>query len=125
MAARMVYQIPKCSHITPYLTELHWLPVEYRIQFKVILHTFKGLHKLAPVYICNMFKLKSSPYSLRSNGAITLVILKTTCKTLEDRSLAVAGPTLWNNLPESLRSMDNLDQFKAELKTFLFRKAFF
>ncbi|XP_067045506.1 uncharacterized protein [Acropora muricata] len=40
-SARLVYCAPKSCHITPLLRELHWLPVCYRIEYKIILLTFK------------------------------------------------------------------------------------
>ena len=41
-----------------------------------------------------------------------------------DRSFSVAAPTLWNNLPASLRSMSSISSFRSQLKTHLFRLAF-
>ena len=55
MAARLVYKLPKFSHITPLLINLHWLPVEYCIRYKILLFTFKAIHQSAPHYINNMF----------------------------------------------------------------------
>ena len=45
-------------------------------------------------------------------------------KSFGDRSFSVAAPTLWNNLPASLRSMSSISSFKSQLKTHLFRLAF-
>ena len=43
-AARLV-KGPKCSdHVTPILKNLHWLPVEKRIEFKILLRTYKTIH---------------------------------------------------------------------------------
>jgi len=53
-AACVIFMKSKYRHITPLLKELHWLPVTYRIQFKVILITFKALHDMAPSYISNL-----------------------------------------------------------------------
>ena len=36
-AARVIFQIPKFDHITPALIDLHWLPVTFRVQFKLLL----------------------------------------------------------------------------------------
>ena len=41
-----------------------------------------------------------------------------------DRAFKVAGPKLWNTMPQSLREISKLNMFKAALKTLLFRKAF-
>ena len=124
MAAKIVFQARKCDHVTPLLKELHWLPVYYRITFKVLLYTFKGVHKLAPQYICDMFRVRHATYSLRSASSLTLDVPKTKCKTLKDRSLPVAGPVLWNSLPSYLRDIVNFDLFKKNLKTYLFNLAF-
>ena len=34
-AARFTCFIPKFAHITPVLRELHWLPVKFRVEFKI------------------------------------------------------------------------------------------
>ena len=43
-AARLITFTPKFDHISPVLFKLHWLPVEYRIQYKIGLLTFKAIH---------------------------------------------------------------------------------
>ncbi|KAL0149802.1 hypothetical protein M9458_054850 [Cirrhinus mrigala] len=45
-AARVLTYSKKSSHITPILHRLHWLPVRFRIQYKILLITFKILHYL-------------------------------------------------------------------------------
>ena len=47
-------------HITPFLRVLHWLPVQYRVVFKILLLTFKPIHKLAPTYISDLVSLKDT-----------------------------------------------------------------
>ncbi len=144
MAARLVFHLPKFSHVTPLMAELHWLPVRYRIQFKLLLFTFKGIHGLAPKYISDMFTIYSSQYSFRRNstiddinfefGVVTepirqqsvvyLHVPKTKRVTFEQRSLAVAGPTLWNKLPMHIRCTTDIEVFKNQLKTFFFKLAY-
>ena len=50
-AARLLMHVGKRSHITPILYQLHWLPIQARIKFKIILFNFKAVHNLAPSYI--------------------------------------------------------------------------
>ena len=50
-AARLAAGQPRAAHIRPVLKELHWLPVEQRITFKVLLLFFKALNNLAPPYL--------------------------------------------------------------------------
>ena len=53
-AARLTSMSPKADHITPLLIELHWLPVEQCINFKVLLFTYKIVNGLAPMYPCEL-----------------------------------------------------------------------
>ncbi len=144
MAARLVFKLSKFSYVTPLMVQLHWLPVSYRVKFKLLLYVFKGIHGSAPKYICDMFTVYSSHYSFRRNSVIMdikyengeiaepiqqnkvfyLKVPKTKRVTFESRSLAVAGPTLWNELPIHLRSITDLDTFKRQLKTHFFRLAY-
>ena len=50
-AARIVTFGKKTDHTTPVLRKLNWLPVQYRIIFKILLLVYKGLNGLAPTYI--------------------------------------------------------------------------
>ncbi len=47
-AATVLTQTKSWQHITPTLKQLHWLPVKFRITFKLLLLTYKSLHTLAP-----------------------------------------------------------------------------
>ena len=67
-AARLVCSTPRFNHVTPVLFSLHWLPVAYRIEFKILVLTFKAIYQLAPSYICNLVRLKEKcKYQLRSS----------------------------------------------------------
>ena len=46
-AARLVGNTNRFCHITPILKELHWLPIKFRIHFKLLLLVFKCIHCLA------------------------------------------------------------------------------
>ena len=74
-AARLVFQESKFCRITPLLRSLHWLPVKYRIDFKILLLTFKAIHKIAPDNISDLISLKGSTrYSLRSSNTMLLSV---------------------------------------------------
>ena len=125
-AARLVWQESKYCHITPLLRSLHWLPVRHRIDFKILLLTYKAIMGLAPIYIKELVTVKQQgKYSLRSNSGLLLQppSFKSSV-TLGDRSFAVAAPKLWNSLPLSVRNRASFATFKKSVKTFLFGKAF-
>ncbi len=65
-AARLLTGTKKRDHITPLLISLHWLPIRYRIQYKVLLYIFKSLHGFAPEYVSDLISLHQPLRSLRS-----------------------------------------------------------
>ena len=116
-AARLISNVPRYSHITPVLCSLHWLPVKFRIDFKILLLTFKAIYGHAPGYLTDLIAIKvQTRYTLRSASGLTLnypsVKLK---KTLGDRAFSSAAPTLWNSLPLHIRLVDNFERFKSVL----------
>jgi len=119
-AARLVLCGRKYEHITPLLKELHWLPVEQRIVFKILLLTFKAVHNLSPSYIRDLLQTYKPVRSLRSSAMNMLVILRSRLKFYGDRAFSVYAPKLWNNLPEHIKCRPNLCTFKSSLKTHLF-----
>ena len=123
-AARTLSLTRKFDHITPVLKELHWLPVERRVEYKVILMCFKCLHGLAPEYLCELIKWHSPNRRLRSESQHLVAEQSWNLKTFGYRRFAVAAPRLWNQLPLPLRSMEELSHFQAGLKTHLFSKEF-
>ena len=66
-AARLICNVGRFDHISPSLKMLHWLPIKFRIQFKILLITFKAIHGLAPAYLIELITLKTQcTYNLRS-----------------------------------------------------------
>ena len=50
-----------------------------------------------------------------------LIIPRTQYTTFADRSFSVYGPRIWNALPKRIQEIENLDQFKKQIKIFLFQ----
>ena len=124
-AARLVSLSKKRDHVTPILQELHWLPVQYRIDYKIALLTFKALNGMAPSYLGELLTRYIPSCKLRSSSGLLLRHPKKR-KTMYygDRSFSAAAPKIWNNLPADIRSLTSLDPFKKALKTFIFKKAY-
>ena len=124
VAARIVTGTKKYSHITPVLSELHLLPVKYRVEYKIGLIVFKYLHTLAPSYLADLLHPYVPTRSLRSASKGLLQVPKSRLSTFGARSFASFAPRLWNDLPFALRSLESLDTFKSMYKTYLFKKCF-
>ncbi|KAL6455414.1 hypothetical protein MHYP_G00361580 [Metynnis hypsauchen] len=123
-AARLLVGVKKREHITPILASLHWLPVRFRIDFKILLFVFKCLHGLAPLYLSDLLHLYAPSRSLRSADLSLLAVPKTKRKLRGDRAFSVAAPKLWNDLPLHIRQADSLSAFKSSLKSHFFSLAF-
>ena len=103
-AARLITRTSRGSHITPVLKDLHWPPIQYRIQFKILVITYKVLQGQSPLYVRNLLQVYKPTRNLRSqNHATALVVPKSRKVMFGDRSFATAAPRLWNSLPEGIR----------------------
>ena len=114
----------KSDHITPILRSLHWLPVKYRIDFKIIILTFRILHGQAPEYMCSMINRQVNSRCLRSSSKVRLIVPKVRTKQYGERAFSVVSPKLWNALPDSIQTETNFITFKKKVKTYLFKAAF-
>ncbi len=123
-AARVVARCNKYEHISPVLQNLHWLPVNERIEYKILVLVYKALHDLGPTYIQDLLQEYQPTRYLRSCAKHLLVVPKYRTKSFGDRCFAKAGPTLWNSIPISIRQSKDLNEFKRSIKTFLFKQAY-
>ncbi len=119
-AARVLTRTRKYDHISPVLSTLHWLPTKHRIDFKILLITYKALNGLALQYLSELLSHYSPPRPLRSQNSGHLIISRISKSTAGGRSFSYLAPKLWNNLPNTVREADTLCQFKSRLKTHLF-----
>ena len=100
------------------------MSVIYRIQYKILLITYKAITGKAPDYLCILISIKASARSLRSSKEIMLHVPVSKLKSYGDGSFSVTGPVLGNRLPERVKSAKTMEHFKSLLKTYLFDAAF-
>jgi len=112
------------SSLTPILRSLRWLPVHFRVIFKILLLTYKALNGLAPDYIRDLLRFNISGRTLRSSNNRLLDEPRANLKMHGERAFSVAPPRLWNKLPLQIRLSSSEAVFKATLKTYLFKHAF-
>ena len=104
--------------------ELHWLDVPQRVVYKLGVMVFSCRHGQAPQYLsdlCQPVSGVASRQHLRSASRRQLVVPRYRLSTYGRRAFAVAGPSVWNSLPDNLRDLAvGSDSFRRSLKTFLF-----
>jgi len=129
--ARIITRTSRFSHITPVLRSLHWLPIKHRILFKTATIIYKFLHTGIPAYFnphlvrytCTVNTRRGSP----DNVYLHIPIYKTSInksKVQFQNSLSYDGPSLWNALPDEIRSAPTLSCFRRKLKAHLFQTAY-
>ncbi len=123
-AARVLTRSRKYDHITPILQSLHWLPIKFRISYKILLLAYKALNGLAPAYLTSLLSRYNPSRSLRSQNSGLLVVPRIAKSTKGGRAFSYLAPKLWNSLPDNIRGSDTLSLFKSRLKTHLFSQAF-
>jgi len=103
-----------CDHetiMTSALQELHWLPIHYRIQYKLCLLMYSVCQQHCPVYSSNM--VQSVANSTHRQG-----LRSSTCPTrtkLGERAFSVSGPVAWNALPATVHNTTYSKLFKRLL----------
>ena len=121
--ARVVTRARPFAHAPPLLQSLHWLPIKFRIIFKVRLLTFKTLQSGQPSYLHSILTKATPSRTLRSNQGPLLIVPRVRTVT-GSRAFSSCAPALWNSLPLSLRSLDSTACFRKHLKTYLFGLAY-
>ena len=115
----VVTKSPPFTRSVPLLRSLHWLPVKYRVHFKIHLLTYKALHEEQPVYLRSLIATSIPSRSLRSNRGIALSVPRFRTNT-GTRAFSSCAPSLWNNLPLAVHSATLVATFRRRLKTYLF-----
>uniref|UniRef100_H3AIY4 Uncharacterized protein n=1 Tax=Latimeria chalumnae TaxID=7897 RepID=H3AIY4_LATCH len=111
------------DHIFLILQEFHWLPIRWRITFKVLVLVYKSVKSLGPIYLQDVLTPHVPACSLRSSQGNLLMAPRVRTRAGE-RPFSFYAANLWSALPPNLRSSPSLCIFKSSLKTFLFSSAF-
>jgi len=110
------WRVQKNGIIIPILRSLHWLPVRYRVEYKLLIFVYKSMNSLAPPYLSALLTEHRPSRSLRSSNQ-RLRVLSVKTKVPLPCLFCIVGPRLWNDLPTSIRMASSLSVFKSKLKT--------
>ena len=139
----IISRIDYCNSLL-YGIKLHWLPVRWRIKYKIALITYKTLKGDGPEYLRELLEisqksLRSDKHlkptvpksklknggdrsSLRSDKHLKPTVPKSKLINGGDRSFSVCAPIVWNSLSTEIKDQP-LTSFKKDLKTVLFKKS--
>ena len=129
-AVRFVFNIydykDKRQSISPLLKELHFLPVRYRIDYKIALLTFKCLNNMAPRYLSSLIGLRKPNRRASRLDDDYYMLIRPAAPNYKrtEGAFSHAAPRIWNSLPFRIRCINELDYFKKHLKAYYFDIAF-
>ena len=100
--------------------KINWLPTRERFEQCMCVNIFNFFAKTAPIYISEMYNpVEQSRHTRRSLKQLKLPNQKTNRGL---KTLSYIGPKLWNALPTSILSVDNVNNFKHKLKENFFKE---
>jgi len=105
---------------TAILSELHWLPVQSRITFKIACLAYKVLTTGQPYYLRSLLHCYTPHRTLRSVNNQRLLEQPRVSTEFGKRSFSHLSPKTWNSLPLELRLAPTFNTFKHHLKIYLF-----
>ena len=105
---------------------VHFLPLRYRILFKIALLVYKCINNNAPLYLKELIHLREpTNFSLRIDDDFFLLNCPNTPHfKCTENSFCYSAPKVWNSLPYNIRSSESVKVFKKKTKTFYFQKAY-
>ena len=116
-ACRIIFGLKKRTDVTEKMKSLHWLKINERIVFKILLLVYKGVNGLAPAYINELLSFNNIVTSNKRRSSLHISLGEPSHR----RAFQTVAPKLWYNLPESIKSCTSTELFKKRLKTHLFK----
>lgn len=111
IAARMITGTRSTDHITAILKSLHWLPVESRINFKILLITYKILNGKSTSYLESGIQECLPSRTLRSSTRSLFIFPTIKSNSYGGRAFPAAAPELWNSVPEYIKTAETVEMF--------------
>ena len=125
-AVRFIFNKSKRSHASNFLKEVHFLPIRFRILYKINMLIYKCINNMAPSYLQDLIQLRFPTVNdvRLNNDYFMLEHPPLTTFTSTTKAFSYCAPLTWNCLPYELRSCENISLFKKRLKTHYFDLAF-
>ena len=125
-AAKLIMNKHQLDSLTTIMVQLHWLPIRFRCEYKMLLHVYRCIKGQAPEDLQQKLLLRNpAQMTCSATECNFLQIPHNRSKMLADHGFSSAGPRLWNSLPLELRTAPSLSNFKKLLKIYLFKICYY
>jgi len=104
----------------PLIHQLHWLPIDWQIRFKLATLTYKALQTSRPPYLSDFIQFHTTPKSTCSSSTQLLFVPRHNL-SFGSRAFRVSATNVWNTLPLHIRQSQSLSTFRRHLKTHYFQ----
>ena len=122
-SARLVLGAGRHEHVTPLLHELHWLPIQKRIDMRLGTLAYLCRTGRAPTYLSDeLVEVTSLPGRRHLRSAIAGLLTasrRARYATLGGRAFGAVSSQVWNRLPHSVTSATSVCDFNKRLKKIL------
>jgi len=97
------HALPRGTRSSDIRQDLHWLPIDQRIEFKLATLTYNILSSSQPADLRSLLNYHTPTRSVRSADTNLLSVPRVRT-TFASHGFSIAAPTVWNSLPSSIRS---------------------
>lgn len=100
------------------LEGLQWMSVRQKLDMNVLVIVFKMKHNMYPTYLCDKICLNNEfhNYNLRNVLDFRLQFLRS---NNSQNMITYEALKMYNELPNELKSIDNLKKFRIEIAKFV------
>ena len=125
-SVRFSYNLNWNEHVTSYLIKLHFLPIKYRVLFKLSIIGYKIVNNIAPIYLLKSFNLyyPTTTQNLRIGCGrdMLMLVYKKSVHNQFNKTLSKLTQ-VWNSLPYEICCISVILCVKKS-KTYYFREAY-
>ena len=107
----------KSTPMSEMFYKLHWLQMNERIIFKLLLLAQKSVYAISPVYLRDLFVMNNK-------RTCNLDVIYRPSTAHGKRAIASCIPKLWNALPTDMKNIHSTQMFKNKLKTYFFKNLY-
>ena len=120
----ITFHVLRYSSHHPSFLELHWLPVKYRIEYKIATFTFRHFKNTLPPYLSSLLSAYEPSCSLRSSNEWLFLAPRTNTNIFGQRSFRFQAPIVCISIPSHIYTHSALNPLKIHLlkKSFLHLK---
>jgi len=104
-AARLIFELGPRDHVTDSLIHLHWLPIRWRVQYKLVMLVYGIVVGTCPEYLRTIVEPATPSHpELRSAACSAPKFVVPRLRTkFSERAFSFSGPVAWNSLPADIR----------------------